>query len=659
MAEERNRVLAGECISRAQVEATGAVEPAAIDAALDACDYERAALYALARAKAGQPVSVELVARVLPGIELPALTCALIAIAEGNRADLLEIVERKRFPQTADASELEAIVVYAAWKAGALVARVIPELRRLAARSMTAEGYALLATIAATIDDPNVAAACKPIASFAKDYAKQVASDERALTAKLADVLASLPAEVETPRAAGFTVRSAKQVGRNDPCPCGSGLKYKKCCADKPEVAPSPVPGVAWDDFLQGNQMTAAHVAELALRDVAKIELAKLADPALDAVFDRFLRAHEWRHAARVVEELARRGSPTEVEAAAGVNAREDLVVALLDCGELDAARPHVAKLPAERARIFELELAIVDGKPWPALVAAAERAVADKVGSLDLAYALLRGSPALGIVAARGCLGALPQGDTELLLELVEDARDRLNLPPTDPAWDALDRLSAKPAPAPDDTTQLRAALGESSTRIDQLERSLAAMRTELESERTRPAAELMRAPEAQGALDTKVRELEALIREGNAERRELRRQLDADKAEPRRRTEDRPRRTTQDEPDEGFADELPAAARGVTLPRFDRRVADALADVPAAVASEAMRTIGTLAAGDGFAWRNVKQAKDMSRQVLMARVGIHHRLLFRVEDGAMDCLDLITREQLMTTLKRLRGAR
>ena len=22
------------------------------------------------------------------------------------------------------------------------------------------------------------------------------------------------------------------KVGRNDPCPCGSGLKYKKCCSD-------------------------------------------------------------------------------------------------------------------------------------------------------------------------------------------------------------------------------------------------------------------------------------------------------------------------------------------------------------------------------------------------------------------------------------------
>ena len=26
------------------------------------------------------------------------------------------------------------------------------------------------------------------------------------------------------------TVKKSKKVGRNDPCPCGSGKKYKKCC---------------------------------------------------------------------------------------------------------------------------------------------------------------------------------------------------------------------------------------------------------------------------------------------------------------------------------------------------------------------------------------------------------------------------------------------
>ena len=28
-------------------------------------------------------------------------------------------------------------------------------------------------------------------------------------------------------------VRTTQKIGRNDPCPCGSGKKYKKCCRDK------------------------------------------------------------------------------------------------------------------------------------------------------------------------------------------------------------------------------------------------------------------------------------------------------------------------------------------------------------------------------------------------------------------------------------------
>jgi len=33
--------------------------------------------------------------------------------------------------------------------------------------------------------------------------------------------------------------RETPKVGRNDPCPCGSGKKYKKCCAGAASSAPS------------------------------------------------------------------------------------------------------------------------------------------------------------------------------------------------------------------------------------------------------------------------------------------------------------------------------------------------------------------------------------------------------------------------------------
>jgi hypothetical protein len=36
------------------------------------------------------------------------------------------------------------------------------------------------------------------------------------------------------PETPGPSKSGRKQVGRNDPCPCGSGKKFKKCCLKKP-----------------------------------------------------------------------------------------------------------------------------------------------------------------------------------------------------------------------------------------------------------------------------------------------------------------------------------------------------------------------------------------------------------------------------------------
>jgi len=33
--------------------------------------------------------------------------------------------------------------------------------------------------------------------------------------------------------AKGYTLINRRKLGRNDPCPCNSGLKFKKCCINK------------------------------------------------------------------------------------------------------------------------------------------------------------------------------------------------------------------------------------------------------------------------------------------------------------------------------------------------------------------------------------------------------------------------------------------
>lgn len=39
--------------------------------------------------------------------------------------------------------------------------------------------------------------------------------------------------EQQMPQAQGADTRSTPKTGRNDPCPCDSGKKYKNCCMGK------------------------------------------------------------------------------------------------------------------------------------------------------------------------------------------------------------------------------------------------------------------------------------------------------------------------------------------------------------------------------------------------------------------------------------------
>lgn len=48
-------------------------------------------------------------------------------------------------------------------------------------------------------------------------------------------------AEYEAEKAARTSRRTSPKIGRNDPCPCGSGRKYKKCCQSTPsQETPQP-----------------------------------------------------------------------------------------------------------------------------------------------------------------------------------------------------------------------------------------------------------------------------------------------------------------------------------------------------------------------------------------------------------------------------------
>ena len=68
----------------------------------------------------------------------------------------------------------------------------------------------------------------------AQTSAKKPISDFRASHSDLSQFGGRQPVSSAQPGNRSVTVvRSGAKVGRNDPCPCGSGKKYKNCCGNK------------------------------------------------------------------------------------------------------------------------------------------------------------------------------------------------------------------------------------------------------------------------------------------------------------------------------------------------------------------------------------------------------------------------------------------
>ena len=68
--------------------------------------------------------------------------------------------------------------------------------------------------------------------AFAAEYQNEPATEQFADERLTADQEAAMRAQGEGAQPKTIR-RSQPKVGRNDPCPCGSGRKYKQCCGKK------------------------------------------------------------------------------------------------------------------------------------------------------------------------------------------------------------------------------------------------------------------------------------------------------------------------------------------------------------------------------------------------------------------------------------------
>ncbi|HEX5660159.1 MAG TPA: SEC-C metal-binding domain-containing protein [Polyangiales bacterium] len=642
-----------------------------VELALGRADFDDAAARCLARARLGLALPAELIGRVMVGVSQGQIFVSLGRAAGAEVAPYLEeAVRRKRYGFDAVGVQqlcLAALLLESFGRLDAARATLLPQLRTAARKPWlglwTRE---ILRDVARRIGDVHLSALCEQFLEPAAVPLPSSLIDEM-LKATPEEVINGLRASAPALVLPGVPMRVAPKVGRNDPCLCGSGRKYKKCC----EASGGTQRSISYAQQLHdlAPHLTYAQIGRFSRKHLAMLDPQRLTSKALVALMREWAGHREYRRAAQVVGELAVR------DASDASGHAEDLLRDAIHDGCAAEVMPLLGPL-LELDADLRLKLALA---AEPTLGAELERVALDALradpregAEIELAFTLLDARPALGILVARGTLWAERAMDAETLVDSIEDARDTLLLPPGDRARATFDALGGEPKAHAERETEraahgalattaadLQQRLSSATGRIAQLQRQVAESERALQSASAKDTSLHMPAPSAApeqlARLHGKVDELKGLLRERNAERAELRRQLEEAAQEAPR--SDPKRRAPSDEEDPLEAAYDAPLGRTVLVPRFPTAFEAELGRLPRHVAADAMRTAGALASGDPASWRGVKQAKNMRRPVLMARVGIHHRLVFLVEQGALEVTHLIARAELEQVLQRLRG--
>ncbi len=660
------------------------VDPPALAAEFLALGEFRAAFnVALAGALRGAPPPAELAIRLMGTNENTKLSIALLGSVE---EDLVPALIRSAGSDCQEPMLKSLVLFYAA----ALLDGQDPPPELLRRIRLTARGplsdhaKVQIGLAALEVGDPHVLEVVGNLAKGADcDAGKAIRRD--LLRRLRAPLLGALPEEAPPPDIGGFTIeKAAPKVGRNEPCPCGSGKKYKRCCLRnrKPDT-PTADPAVPWGDRARFHRtMSEAQFNGLHPIEMARIKPEELTTSRLIVAIGSLSRYHSFEVAECFLEELVTRKDLPEETTLDEV--RTEIARYAIPNGEIDLTRRLIESFddPEERPTSLTLGLALLSESP-DVLAQIEESALKSLTSSSwdhlgNLCAALIFFMPALGIIVSRGAIDPEHPLEAEKMLASVEEARDMLLLPPNDPAWEIYDLLSEqhverelanseaeRSEKLAAEANRLRLSVAEARAKESAARRELERREREL-AKATRAAAESQEvaaraqqgsglSPEEEVRLRGKIEEFRLRIAEGNTKRRELRRQLSLIGIQ----MSDALRKDGGAEPEEeGDRFEVEAQAGhghlALRIPVFSREFREELKAVAEHVARDAVATAGALAAADPGAWYSVKHVRSIE-DLRSARIG-RHRILFRLKgEDELTLLRLIHRKNLEVTLKKM----
>ncbi len=637
----------------------------------------------------GRPVDARHIAGGAVLLPDPSLLSAVAMRCRGNVADAM--VEAVRRGGMGNEREAAALLIGGKWSKERGDPTVSPELvarARILSRQAGENPivWMLLRGLADLIEDENLAS------TLGGDDTEAWSSAERELAEdflKHGDdpVFELVPERPERYQVSGYTVRRAvPKVGRNDACPCGSGKKYKRCCADKDQERlshSSDVPGVTVEELRRSpeNYLRVDRLLDMRSYELARLDPARVSQDMRSLLVQRLLVYEELEAAVSFFETL---GLGPDLEdcwydtvSLVTHESRRDLLERLV-------AVQKKSEVPAAPLDLgARLLLAGEEDQPLEMIEAAVQESLrTDDVSKIvDMSYDLLHSrTPALGILVARGVLPICDPFDASMLFEELLTIRDELYLAPTDPLEETLDRIFLHDASGDyeqsEASKQARELLESKRAEASALRIQLAKLHTELEQRRAETAKEpeqtKAEAQPVDRAIDPMVSELRGKIeslkgelKQHHLERNQLRREVRAahKNLETLRETQaqsnagktaDPVEAQTDAEEESMFVAEQFLGSQPLRNPSYPKRFREQLDAVPEPVARETIRLVGRLGAGDAAAFHGTKRLKRR-HEVLRQRVGRQHRLLFRLHEKILEVVALIHRRNLERTIKRL----
>jgi len=567
---------------------------------------------------------------------------------------------------------------------------LITEARVLARRVTTLEAGALLHAAAHLLDDKDFWDILDPgsspgIRRLGEESARNLI---RNLEQPVLDTIPELPPPVVLQ--GGTIQRAVARVGRNEPCPCGSGKKYKRCCQEMDNERlrdSSEIAGVTRQEQRDSPELylTGDRLWEMRSHDVAALDPHQI-PPELYGVYINCLNLYDEFEAVLAFLE------------AHGV--KDDYEEHIFDSIEkaLSARKPEMARLLAahvpnyddtESAYPLSFRFARDHLEAGPALelIESAALDILDKKSPTDFVCQLMDiGCPNLGILVGRGAVAYSDLWEAETVLNRILETRDRLELPPADFAEDLFEQRLVERASAVADSGAKVRNTGEheqllaATVRAKELEKQLAekermlktAQQTaERKQQREEPKATTHDTPTTTTRPSADVTELQSAIvdlkqevkrnhQDRNRYRRMFKTAVANREAAEKENLEIRTKLETnlaaveaiEDDAPELLLDEEVATNYPVRVPVFADRFTSGLGRLPETTARKAVHMSGRLAAGEEAAFQGAKRLAA-NRKIIRQRLG-SYRLLFRLEATELVILECVHRRDLERAVGR-----